>query len=64
VMVCVATFSLAKLASLGGIFLLGMSAGYCFCITRSVVPCILLHGLSSGATYLVSGMGKLLYMNE
>lgn len=58
------TLEVSKLVTLGHIFLLGLLTGYIFCVTNSIVPCIVLHGISSGAYYLVSGIGKLLILQS
>jgi len=52
--------SSSSLMALLGIFLLGLVSGHCFCVTRSIIPCVVYHGLCSGSTYLVSGIGRLL----
>jgi membrane protease YdiL (CAAX protease family) len=58
--ICLVTRNPLGLLALGGIFLLGLASGHCFYITRSIVPCIALHGFSSGIHPLIGGVGKLL----
>lgn len=47
------------LYSMGGILLLGIASGYLYCLSKSILPCVVLHGLSSGMTHLVAGVGRL-----
>jgi membrane protease YdiL (CAAX protease family) len=57
---CWAGHDLSALVSLLSLLLLGVSAGYCFCVTNSVIPCIMFHGVCSGSVLLVDGVGRLL----
>lgn len=53
-----------SIIALGGIFMLGIANGYCFCITKSIIPCVILHGFSSGLARLIGGIGQLVILNH